>query len=652
MLDDKRVLNIFQAGRDASQRTGLLVLNKTLRAHSACLVWLILCTSTGYGQDSLRILPEVLVRDIRFEKNGLNAYFIDTLPLIVSTTLADRLFLDNAIALRNNAPGALATLSMRGAGPSRTVVLWQGLPLQSPQNGVIDANLIPFWPDDRVEIRPGGQSATLSSGAMGGAVLIDPSWSESGTAASVGMSAGSFGRYTTDADLQWKKGTVQSRIRGSWQRAQNDFLFQNTALIGRPEQRQQNNALEKADFQQYNRWMPNAQNVVKTAVWYMQAERGIPPSMTESSGDNKQWDRALRATARWEHRSGTEKGWLTQAALVQEAIAFRYVGDVDTSRARSWLMGTEYHRRHQNGWRWCAGASAWWQQGKADGYLDTLNWQGLSRWQGYGALNRSFHKTRLSLLLRQEIADGKVAPFVWSLGAEHDWGRFGQLKSHFSRNYNLPTLNDRLWAVWGNPDLLPENGLSGDAGWHLDRSRWQFSITHFQLLLNNWILWQPVGAIYTPDNLRKVWNRGGEAGLRFRQALNQVLSCQFSAQYQWVRATNIAVNPGAETTLYRQLPYTPEHSGSFSLGIQHSRWSAHYVHQLTGQRFANGDNSVRVDGFQVAQLLLQANKNWSHGIRSSVFFRLDNIWGESYTVIRFYPMPGRVWQAGLRISVE
>ncbi|MCC7245695.1 MAG: TonB-dependent receptor plug domain-containing protein [Saprospiraceae bacterium] len=606
----------------------------------------------SHGQDTLLHLPEALVRDIRFEKRGFNARYADTLPLIAPLTLADRLLLDNSIAIRNSAPGALATLSLRGAGPSRTVVLWQGLPLQSPQNGVIDANLIPFWPDDRVEIRPGGQSASLSSGAMGGAVLLEPSWNAQSASVAVGLSAGSFDRFSTDADIQFKKRALNARLRGAWQRAQNDFSFQNSALIGRPQQRQQNNALQKTDIQQYMLWAPNAKHVVKTAVWFMQAEREIPPSMTESPNDNQQWDKALRAVASWEYRPSKQSGWMTKAALTRESIAFRYNGDIDSSAARSVLFGTEYLRLFRKGWQWRAGVSGWLQQGRADGYQDTLRWQGFQRWQGFTAVSQTFGLTKLSLLLRQEVTDGKLTPFVWSLGAEHDLKQFGLVKSHFSRNYNLPTLNDRLWAVWGNPDLLPENGLSGDLGWHKSSGGWQLAITHFQLLLNNWILWQPSGAIFTPDNLRKVWSRGGEGSLAFRQNITPQLAYRFSTQYQWVRATNIAVNQGAETTLHRQLPYTPEHLGSASVGLIHRHWSASYIHQFTGRRFANGDNSTQVEGYQLAHLLFQADMKWRNHVTSAIFFRIENLWDEPYTVIRFYPMPGRSWQAGVRFSVE
>lgn len=132
---------------------------------------LLLFSFSSHAQqpDSLeQTLPEVSILGANLDKTGYANRSLDSLPLAHPLPLAQRLILDNLLFVRANAPGTLATLSARGLGPSHTPVFWQGFNLQSPQNGVIDASLLPVWPGDRVELRYGGQSAALSSGAMGG----------------------------------------------------------------------------------------------------------------------------------------------------------------------------------------------------------------------------------------------------------------------------------------------------------------------------------------------------------------------------------------------------------------------------------------------------------------------------------------------------
>ncbi|MBK7936794.1 MAG: Plug domain-containing protein [Lewinellaceae bacterium] len=128
-------------------------------------------------QDTTRILPAATIRDARFDRTGLTAWKADSLPLGGVISLADRLLWENPITLRINGPGLLATVSARGAGPTRTPVFWNGLNLQSPQHGVVDVSLLPLWPGDRLEVRYGGQSAAQSSGAMGGTILVEPAFS-------------------------------------------------------------------------------------------------------------------------------------------------------------------------------------------------------------------------------------------------------------------------------------------------------------------------------------------------------------------------------------------------------------------------------------------------------------------------------------------
>jgi len=116
-------------------------------------------------QDSFLVLPPATIVDARFERTGYAVWQADSLPFSGTLGLSDRLSWDNALLLRTQSPGGLSTVSARGAGPSRTPVVWQGINLQSTMNGVVDVSLIPLWAGDRVLLRYGGQSAAQSSGA-------------------------------------------------------------------------------------------------------------------------------------------------------------------------------------------------------------------------------------------------------------------------------------------------------------------------------------------------------------------------------------------------------------------------------------------------------------------------------------------------------
>lgn len=619
----------------------------------------LLCCAPVFAQsDTLRALPPITIRDARFEQTGFSVWRADSLPLSGAVSLAERLAWENPLAVRANAPGTLATLSARGLGPAHTPVFWHGLNLQSPQNGTVDAALLPLWPGDRVALRYGGQSAALSSGALGGAVMVEspgPALDDSGWHGAAGAAAGSFGRWEGQGALGWSGSGFASEARAVWQRADNDFPFQNTAQIGAPTVRQAGNALEKLDIQLHNRLAVNAKNLVRTAIWQQNVFREIPPAMTEAPAQTWQRDRALRAAATWENDPGPRRRWQHRLAWSDEAIFFRLSGDTDSSRVRTALLGTEYSAAAGRHWRWKAGAAVVWQIARADGYADSARWFRQSRGALYGMGERVFRGGRLSLLLRQEMAWHEAeprasAPFTWSVG-----GVFGVLRFHLSRNFLLPTFNDRYWRAWGNPDLKPESGYSGDLGFVFRKKiapaagLLTAETTLYGASVDDWILWQPgPDGIFRPGNLRRVWSRGAETALGWQQNRR---GWRLTARVGWqfTRTTNAAVYAGEPGVLHKQLPYVPRHAGSVSMRLAKSSFSAAYLHQWTGARFTTTDNAGVLRGFHLGHLFLQYNwKMRRPNQRLTLDFRLENCWNAAYQVIAYRPMPGRNWRAGVQ----
>ncbi len=597
-----------------------------------------------------RLLPEAVVLSRQFSDNGYGVLPADSLPVNTVISLTDRLLWENLLSVRANAPGTLATVSMRGAGPSRTPVFWNGLNLQSPMNGVVDASLLPLWPADQVSIQYGGQSALQSSGAMGGSVHIaTPAADHMGWSGTIGASAGSFDRYEGQASIGYGQEKISSQARISWQQAENNFPFKNTTLLGQPRVRQVNNYGEKLNIQQFNRLIINPVNAIRTAVWYQRAFREIPPAMTEAPLQTWQRDRATRATAIWEHTPNARIHWETQAAFLQEAIYFYREGVTDSSAARTVLLRTVCNRTLDTKTTAQFGASALRQWARADGYTDSTRWEQQARMAVFASLGRRVKGGQLTLLLRQEWAENQAAPFTGSLGGQFGLGRAGALRFHISRNFNLPTFNDRFWRNLGSPDLLPEKGYSADAGWQYKKRSFSTEVTVFQLILDNWILWQPGSdGQFRPGNLRKVWSRGVEWNGGWQHGFG-LWQLRLNGRYQFSTTTNVAVYAGQPDVLRKQLTYTPRHAAGLTLQLKRGPFSGAYLHQLTGSRFTTSDNRTQLPAFQTGQLLVQyVCKIWR--LQCTVDLRMENVWNTPYQIIAFRPQTGRAWQGGITFA--
>ncbi|MBK7936793.1 MAG: TonB-dependent receptor [Lewinellaceae bacterium] len=387
-------------------------------------------------------------------------------------------------------------------------------------------------------------------------------------------------------------------------------------------------------------------NVLKTAVWHQRVFREIPPAMTENAAETWQRDRSTRAVFTWGHSPGTRSLWQTRAAFSDEAIVFRYTADTDSSRAYTAIIGSEYSKMAGKRLSWKTGGNVLRQWARADGYSDGARWFGQTRLAAYAMSEWTWNGGRISGLLRQEWVQDQAAPFTWSLGGHTEAGRVGAFRFHISRNFNLPTFNDRYWRSFGKPELQPEKGYGADVGWVFNRSSFSTKLTVFQLLIDDWILWQPgPDGIFKPDNLRKVWSRGLETSVCWNWAKG-AWKGKVSGRYQYVKATNTAVYGGLEDVLHKQLLYTPNHNAGLVIQVANGAFSGVYLHQLTGKRFTTTDNSGRPAGFlhgkPAAPLYIfpptLAGKNRAGGRRSATqeFGRP----GLSFGKYLEYPVPG------------
>jgi iron complex outermembrane receptor protein len=344
----------------------------------------------------------------------------------------------------------------------------------------------------------------------------------------------------------------------------------------------------------------------------------------------------------WEHAGSAKRIWTTKAAWINDFLCFNLAGDTDTSRSRQALISSEMATSFGKPWAFRAGASALRQWAQVDGYSDSTKWFGQTRLAGFAMSEWQHRETRISALLRQEWAEAQAAPFTASLSGQQGLRRVGDLRFHLSRNFNLPTLNDRFWKNLGKTDLRPEKGFSADLGWSYTRPAYSIELTGFQLVLDDWILWQPDSSgLFRPGNLRKVWSRGLEANGKW-QVVRDDWKLNFSGRIQASKTTNVSVYAGSKAALGKQLAYTPNVSGGATIRVSRGIFSLAFLQQFTGARLDNGANKLKP--FQLSNLLGTCNFLKGHLITE---FRIENLWNAQYEVIRYRPMPGRTWNLGI-----
>ena len=120
-------------------------------------------------------LPEVRLEHDRLRTHAIatdvEVFQGDDLGEFSSHSLAD--FLSENTSFYFKKYGALATPSFRGTSSAHTLVLWNGIPINSIANGLIDFSILPANTADELAIVYGGDGSVFGSGAIGGSVHLN-----------------------------------------------------------------------------------------------------------------------------------------------------------------------------------------------------------------------------------------------------------------------------------------------------------------------------------------------------------------------------------------------------------------------------------------------------------------------------------------------
>ncbi|NVK50133.1 MAG: TonB-dependent receptor, partial [Cyclobacteriaceae bacterium] len=274
-----------------------------------------------------------------------------------------------------------------------------------------------------------------------------------------------------------------------------------------------------------------------------------------------------------------------------------------------------------------------------------------SRLETYQFLNFSGLKNLdLSFNIRQLHYGNQFVPFIPSLGLDWKLSNAFLVKASFGKGFKIPTLNDRFWEPGGNPSLLPEESWQGELGVLWQKGNFESQVTFYRMKVNNWIIWQPAGSIWTPENLRKVRNQGLEWENKLKATMGQYLFL-LNWGYTFTHAVNLP-NPEEPNSFWnQQLPYSPLHQGQASLKLSKSKLFIQLNAQYVGARATTLDHSRLLKGYFLSQAYLGYDKIKLGQAKTSIQFRIQNLFNQEYQVLYLRPMPGRSYHINLSIEL-
>ena len=613
------------------------------------------------GVDSIQNLPEFELKETRLHdfSTALKVNQIDSSILKQNSlsSLSDILVSQSPIFIKTYGQGSLATVSFRGTTANHTGIYWNGFSIEPPNIGMTDLSLIPIAFFESVEIQHGGASSLFGSGNIGGSIHLENNYHfDSKDKYNFSFSSGSFGSNSgkTKVLLSGKNWASSSGI--FVRKMKNDFTYKN--LYSENEKQKNAELFQYGIFQEYSRKIINNQ-LFTVSAWFQFSDREIPKTITSRPTNAYQIDKAFRSTALW--KKFIKDGSITaRVAYFDEFL--HYVDKTEDSeeiyidskiKMKTFVSEFDYKRSFFKILNMNAGISFKSKTGDSKNYYGSKNRKEAAIFLS-SVINFSEIQWSAALNLRQEFVEEYDVPFTPSLGFEGKIWRNISGRINISRNFRAPTLNDRFWIPGGNENLKPENSWNEEAGLDFNfnsknkKHFSEFSITAYNSMINDLIMWIPKDNFWSVSNVQKVWARG----IEFQSKTNlkiKAFEIIFSEAYTYSKSTNRKKLSGYDEAYNKQLIYTPLHNFSIHLQILYKKWSISYNQNYVGKAFTSRDNLHKIPSYSISNFKI--NKSFEFGGKLMNFqFNINNIFDKNYQVIEFRPMPGRSY--GITMNLE
>jgi len=558
----------------------------------------------------------------------------------------------------------LKTINLRGASDKQILVLADGVRLNNPQNGGVDASQLSLVGIEKIEIVRGNASAQYGSDAIGGVIHLRSFQLPAGFSGGLQTSGGSFGTFNGRAQFGYGRANWRGAVTLDRLVSDGDFPIDGAEKIKR-----RNNASQRREV--FARLSGNLRDdlILKLLHRTGKITQGVPGSLQCLSPAARQQDlnHLTSAALDWNqsplfqlaaqysterrdqryndpepcfpppfashHEVASDIGVIQNRTQLNPGLDVLIGGEIGGYRVTSTdFAGIERQRtqrsafvqiewrpfveRHPGSWRLAVIPSL-----RYDDYSD--------------AGKRSSPK--LALALYRQIPSSK----------HYTTGRLS-LHGNIGKSFRAPSMND-LWYkdpfFAGNPNLRPERGREIEGGMIYEFSRlghWQLELTAFDSKIDDLIISTP--DFSSLENANKAKLGGIELGAAWRNNGDR-----FGWRANYARLS--AKNDGNDTkTRDKALVYRPRDKFDLQANFDLRYFTLGGNFQYVGKRFSRADNSQALPAYRVANFSLSRQIHFNE-FSTLLHLEMRNVFDKHFSIIDGYPLPGRELRATLRLGI-
>jgi len=587
-------------------------------------------------------LEKIVVTASKIEQ--LYKYSTQNISIITSkdleSTIIDEItealdLLPSVDILEYGSTGSTRSVHTRGASSSQVLTLIDGRPVNTPRDGETDFNQIPLSNIERIEVLRGPASSIYGANAIGGVINII---TKSGTQNLQTELFSKFGSFNTK----------HTYLTHSYKIKNFDYLFAYDYLTSHGHRDNSdylsNNVNTKFGYQF------NKDNRIIVSSGYYNSEVGTPGLISNPDLDDRQ--EAFKKYLDLTYSGKLLEGQNILLKLFHNFDRLEFIEtfepmDKDTHQTKVYGLDAQISQTFFDIFRTAIGTT--FQENRLNSSSSgkhTYNLKGAYFESETDFLKQGTLKFGARWDDYSNFGD-RISPSI-----SCNFWLFDTFKLHAlaAKSFRAPTFNDLYWpreeyfwegisvgGVEGNANLGPEKAISYEAGisGYLF-NKFKTDITLFKTKLEDLIEWSVDNNWWwRPQNVSSATIKGLEFETEF--VFKEYLKANFN--YTYLEAKN--------TSTKRWLIYRPRHlyklkfvyspSPKFDVGLS-------TIYKT--KRFANADNTVYLKHYCVLNLnfTYKINKNMQ------IDFEVNNIFDRIYQEERDYPVPGRAFYGGMKVS--
>ena len=534
--------------------------------------------------------------------------------------------------VQNGGRGHEATVLLRGGKSSHTLVMIDGVKMNSTTTGSYDFSGLSVDDIERIEIVKGPQSTLYGSEAMAGVINIITKRGKGSAKVDASFEGGSHGTYKPSLGISGGGEGYDYRLTTSYyhtdgisaaKSGREDDGYKQALVSGKFGLRGKKSELEVSGRYSYDRSELDGFDSM-TFVF------GDDPNYVQRgnhytlSGAGKlyladQWEQALTLSRAWDHLKGSDPDDIFKTFdfekngfdVTTETDTVDYQHNVYVAKYYTATAGVEYRK----------------EKGKNRKNFDktvdnTALYVNNKVKRGPAIFTAGFRRDE------HETFGDKT---TYKAGAVYETSPTVRLKTSFGTGFRAPSLNELFYPNYGNANLRPEESTSWEIGMEQKVSEeGSISVVYFEQSYKNLIQSDP--ATFTAKNIAEAEISGWEVTAEAMERGSGI-----KAGYTYLDTEDKATG--------KRLPFRPKNKATAALTVAEDNSTITVEYTYVGSRFDNlADKKLKPYNLLHLGLTMSLSKAFS------LYARVDNLLNREYEEVSGYGTYKRSYYAGLRAT--